>query len=154
MKNYRTLTRFWPPPMPLLPHCIKGGSLCLAEIGSTIVCLAIFSANCHSQGMPKARHCTGLEAPWPLFSITTSKDWIVVIYQSPGRCKPNRIIISLKCPPQKMQYLAYYEKCTCKIDLEEIATSWNKPLSIEFMANFYWLQISMKILFSNKKASK
>ena len=45
MKNYRTLTRFWPPPTPLWPLFIKGDCLCLAEIGSTLVCLANFSAH-------------------------------------------------------------------------------------------------------------
>ena len=41
---YHTLTRFWPPPTPLWPLCIKGGYLCLAKMGSTLVCLADFSA--------------------------------------------------------------------------------------------------------------
>ena len=46
------------PPTPLWPLCVKGGCLCLAEMGSTLVYLANFSAHqakLHSQGMPKSR---------------------------------------------------------------------------------------------------
>ena len=57
---YHTLTRLWAPPTPLWSLCVKGGYLCLAEMGKTLlVCLANFSAylaKLHSQGMPKARY--------------------------------------------------------------------------------------------------
>ena len=43
--GYRTLRRFWPPPTPFWPPCIKAGCLSLAEMGSEFVCLANFPAN-------------------------------------------------------------------------------------------------------------